>query len=86
MGADIIDNGNIAHIYGKSCLYGAKVKALDLRAGAAMVIAGLAAQGVTEISHITYIEHGYEKIIEKLTNIGADIRRVTYKENVDEEL
>ncbi len=86
MGADIIDNGNIAHIYGKSCLYGAKVKALDLRAGAAMVIAGLAAQGVTEISHITYIERGYEKIIEKLTNIGADIRRVTYKENVDEEL
>ena len=84
MGADIIENGNIAHIYGKQDLCGAKVHALDLRAGAAMVIAALAAYGTTEISDIRYIERGYEKIIEKLSSIGADIRRVTYKENVDE--
>ena len=49
-----------------------------------MVIAALAAYGTTEISDIRYIERGYEKIIEKLSSIGADIRRVTYKENVDE--
>ncbi|MBQ3692154.1 MAG: UDP-N-acetylglucosamine 1-carboxyvinyltransferase, partial [Clostridia bacterium] len=86
MGADIIDNGNTAHIYGKQYLNGAKVRALDLRAGAAMVIAGLAARGVTEISDIRYIERGYEKIIDKLTAIGADIRRVTYMENLDDEI
>ena len=86
MGADIIDNGNTAYIYGKQYLNGAKVRALDLRAGAAMVIAGLAAKGITEISDIKYIERGYEKIIDKLTAIGADIRRVTYLESLDDEI
>lgn len=85
MGADIVDNGNVAHIYGRNRLKGAKVRAVDLRAGAAMVIAGLAAEGTTEISDIKYIERGYEEIIEKLTSIGADIRRVTYKENLEDE-
>ena len=82
--ADIIDNGNVAYIHGRDRLQGAKVRALDLRAGAAMVIAGLAATGITEIEDIKYIERGYEKIIEKLTAVGADIRRVTVKEDVDE--
>lgn len=82
MKADIIDNGNVAYIHGRENLKGAKVRAVDLRAGAAMVIAGLAASGVTEIEDIKYIERGYEKIVEKLTAVGADIRRVTYKENV----
>ena len=81
MGADIIENGNTAHVDGTTGLHGAKVRALDLRAGAAMIIAGLAANGVTEISDIRYIERGYEQVIEKLTALGADIRRVTYVES-----
>lgn len=84
MRADIIDNGNVAYIHGREKLRGAKVRALDLRAGAAMVIAGLAAEGSTEIEDIKYIERGYEKIIEKLVSVGADIRRVTVMESVDE--
>ena len=48
----------------------------DLRAGAAMVVAGLSAEGVTEIDNIKYIDRGYEDIEEKLSNIGADIKRV----------
>lgn len=85
MKADIIDNGNVAYIHGREQLTGAKVRAVDLRAGAAMVIAGLAASGITEIEDVKYIERGYEKIVEKLTAVGADIRRVTYKENVEED-
>ena len=50
---------------------------MDLRAGAAMVVAGLAARGVTEIENIEYIERGYENLIGKLTAIGAEIRRVS---------
>ena len=55
-------------------LTGAPILACDLRAGAAMVIAGLAAKGVTEIDGIHHIERGYETIVEKLANLGADIR------------
>lgn len=84
MGADIIENGNIAHVDGVDHLHGARVRALDLRAGAAMIVAGLAATGVTEISDIRYIERGYEQVIEKLTAIGADIRRVTYVESQED--
>lgn len=54
---------------------GAPIRALDLRAGAAMVIAGLAAEGVTQIEDIQYIERGYENIVEKLVGLGADIYR-----------
>ena len=57
-------------------LTGAPVQASDLRAGAALVIAGLAAQGESEIGGVQYIERGYEDIIGKLTGIGADIRVV----------
>jgi len=76
MGAKIQVDGKIAIIEGVSGYTGAPVRACDLRAGAAMVIAGLAAQGVTEIEEIAYIERGYEDIVEKLRSLGADIRRV----------
>lgn len=85
MGADIIENGSTAHVDGVPNLKGAKVRALDLRAGAAMVIAGLAATGTTEISDIRYIERGYEQIVDKLTSLGAEIRRVTYVESNEED-
>ena len=74
MGADIKTNGNMAYIEGVECLQGAPVKACDLRAGAAMVIAGLMAHGTTEIYDIHHIERGYENIIDKVTSIGGDIR------------
>lgn len=75
MGADISVDGKVAVIHG-GVLKGAPVKATDLRAGAAMIIAGLAASGVTEITDIYHIERGYESIEDKLTAIGADIKRV----------
>ena len=76
MGANIRINGKTAMVTGVEKLYGATVCAHDLRAGAALVIAGLAAEGVTYVEHIHFIERGYENLIEKLTSIGADIRRV----------
>lgn len=76
MGARIQVNGKIAVIEGVSKLTGASLRACDLRAGAAMVVAGLAAEGTTEISRIHYIERGYEKLVEKLQGLGADIRLV----------
>ena len=76
MGAQIQVDGKIAVIEGVESLTGAKVQACDLRAGAAMVIAGLAAQGTTEISCIHHIERGYEDIVRKLSGVGADIRVV----------
>ena len=57
------------------------VRADDLRAGAAMIIAGLAASGITEIEDIIYIDRGYEDYVEKFTNIGADIYRKEIREN-----
>ncbi len=77
MGARIQVDGKVAVIEGVDHLSGAPVHACDLRAGAAMVIAGLAAQGVTEIDGIHHIERGYETIVEKLAAVGADIRTVT---------
>ena len=76
MGASIVVDTKVAVIDGVEQLHGATVKACDLRAGAAMVIAGLAAEGVTTVEDAHYIERGYECIIEKLTGIGADIRRI----------
>ncbi|MBR2937871.1 MAG: UDP-N-acetylglucosamine 1-carboxyvinyltransferase [Oscillospiraceae bacterium] len=76
MGADILINGKTAIITGQSNLQGAVVRANDLRAGAALIIAGLAAEGTTEVENIHYIERGYEHLVEKLTALGADIRRV----------
>ena len=76
MGAQIQVDGKVAVIEGCGKLNGAPVKACDLRAGAAMVIAGLAANGVTEVEDVCYIERGYEEIVEKLQQVGARIRRV----------
>ncbi len=76
MGASITVDGRTAIVDGKGSLNGAPVKACDLRAGAAMVIAGLAADGVTDVEDIYHIERGYEDIVDKLRAVGADIRRV----------
>ena len=76
LGAKIQVDGKIAIIEGVERLTGAPMEACDLRAGAAMIIAGLAAQGTSEISNVKHIERGYEDIIGKLSGIGADIRAV----------
>lgn len=73
MGASITVNGKIALISGNSLLAGAPVQACDLRAGAALIIAGLVAQGETTISDIYHIERGYEHMDEKLKQLGANI-------------
>ena len=76
MGANIQINGKTATVSGVEHLYGSTVCAHDLRAGAALVIAGLAAQGTTHVEHIHFIERGYEHLVEKLNSLGADIRRL----------
>ena len=73
-------DGRTAIITGPVKLEAATVRASDLRAGAALVIAGLLAEGETEIQDIFHIERGYSSLIEKLQGLGADIRRVTIKE------
>jgi UDP-N-acetylglucosamine 1-carboxyvinyltransferase len=74
MGAEIQVDGRVAVIEGGRRLSGALVQACDLRAGAAMVIAGMVANGTTEIEDVHYIERGYERFVEKLCALGADIR------------
>ncbi len=76
MGARIQVDGKVAVIEGVEQLTGANVEACDLRAGAALIIAGLAAHGITEISQVQHIERGYEDIVQKLDKLGADIRVV----------
>ncbi len=76
LGAKISVDGRIAVVEGVKELIAAPVKARDLRAGAAMVIGGLAAKGTTEIENIHHIERGYENIVEKLTDVGADIQKL----------
>ncbi len=76
MGATIKVEGNIAIIYGVDHYSGARVSAPDLRAGAALVIAGLAADGITIIDDIYYIERGYENLDEKFRQLGAEIQKV----------
>ena len=80
MGADIKIEGRAAVVKGVERLVGAPVAANDLRAGAALLIAGLAAQGVTEVENIEYIDRGYENVVEKLSALGANIRRVSFPE------
>lgn len=77
MGADISVDGKVAVVEGTGKLTGAPVKACDLRAGAALIIAGLAAHGVTEIEDIYHIERGYANLDAKLRQIGADIQKVS---------
>ncbi len=76
MGAKVRVDGKIAVITGVEKLTPASVAAVDLRAGAAMVIAGLMAKGITEVENIIYIDRGYENVAEKLQKLGADIKRV----------
>mgnify|MGYP003835786969 FL=1 len=76
MGANVKIEGRSAIIEGRSKLTGAKVKATDLRAGAALILAGLTAEGVTEITDIEHIERGYVNIHDKLRELGANIERV----------
>jgi UDP-N-acetylglucosamine 1-carboxyvinyltransferase len=76
MGAIIKVEDRVAIIKGVDHLTGAPVVATDLRAGAALVIAGLMAEGVTEITNVEHIDRGYERLEQKLVSLGADIRRV----------
>ena len=83
MGAQISVESRLAIIEGGKELTAAPVKATDLRAGVAMIIAALCAKGTTEISSIQYIERGYEEIIEKFSALGADIKKVVIEENAE---
>ncbi len=76
MGANIRTSGRTAMIDGVKKLYGCQVRATDLRAGAAMVLAGLVADGTTEITDIFHIDRGYENIVQKFRQLGANIERV----------
>jgi len=76
LGGNITVEGKVAVVEGVRQLMGAEVNATDLRAGAALVVAGLAAKGTTTIGNVKYIDRGYEKIEEKLRGIGADIKRI----------
>ena len=76
MGANILVNGKTAVVTGTGKLRGTEVTAHDLRAGAALIIAGLAANGTTRLRNIHFVERGYENVIEKFTALGADIVRV----------
>lgn len=82
MGADISVEGRTAIVKGVEKLVGAPVSATDLRAGAALIIAGLAAEGTTEIESIEYIDRGYEDVVEKITALGGNIKRVNIPEPV----
>ena len=76
MGANIQVDGKVAVIEGVPALTGVTVKATDLRAGAAMIIAGMVARGETRVTNIQYVDRGYEDVVEKFSALGADIRRV----------
>ncbi len=80
MGANIHVEGKVAVVQGVKTLRSAAVRACDLRAGAAMVIAGLSAEGVTHVENIYYIERGYEDLVEKLRGVGAEIALVNEAE------
>jgi UDP-N-acetylglucosamine 1-carboxyvinyltransferase len=76
MGADIEVMGRIAVVRGVPKLYGTSVSATDLRGGASLIVAGLSAEGLTEVSNIHYIDRGYQEIEKVLTSVGANIKRV----------
>lgn len=86
MGAHISVEGRLAIIEGGTPLTAAPVKATDLRAGAAMIIAALQVKGTTEISNIQYIERGYEDVVEKFRSIGADIKKVYFTGDNEQEI
>ncbi len=76
MGADIAVEGRVAIIEGIDCFTAAPVRATDLRAGAAMVIAALTCDGITEIEDIYHVERGYEEIVEKIRGLGGDMKKI----------
>ena len=76
MGANIKIDGRTSVVEGVGALTGCQVKATDLRAGAAMVLAGLIAEGETQIGYIHHIDRGYDHLVPKLVALGADIRRI----------
>ena len=76
MGADIRTEGHHAVVRGRARLSGAPVRAPDIRAGAALVVAGLAAEGETVVSGVEHIDRGYEDLVGKLQSLGADVERV----------
>ena len=82
MGASVKVEGNVAVISGVEKFTGARVNAPDLRAGAALVIAGLAAEGITIVDDIYYIERGYENLDEKLRKLGAQIEKVASEKEI----
>ena len=82
MGAMIQVDGKVAVVEGTAGLTGAPVRAVDLRAGAAVLIAARAAKGVTEIENIEHVERGYEDIVGKLSALGANIRKVVIPDHV----
>lgn len=76
MGADISLNGNVATVNGHSKLSGTDVMATDLRASSALVLAGLVADGITDVHRIYHLDRGYDSLEKKLQNVGADISRL----------
>ncbi len=86
MGAHISVEGRLAIIEGGAPLTAAPVKATDLRAGAAMIVAALQVKGTTEISSIQYIERGYEDVVDKFKSLGADIKKVYFTGDNEDEL
>ncbi len=84
MGASIQIEGKAAIITGVEKLQAAPIKADDLRAGAAMLIAGMCAHGTTQIEEIIHIERGYENVVEKLRGIGAHISKVNFPDDAGE--
>ncbi|MCU1589737.1 MAG: murA [Frankiales bacterium] len=82
LGADVRTDGHHAVVRGRERLSGAPVRAHDIRAGAALVLAGLVAEGVTEVADVHHIDRGYEGFVESLVALGADVRR----EDVEDEL
>ena len=84
MGADIVIEGHHAIVHGVEGFSGAQVRSPDLRGGAALVMAGLVADGVTTVSDIHHIDRGYEGFVEKLSSLGARIERATVADEDDD--
>ena len=83
LGANILTEGRVANIHGVSTLQGATVMATDLRASASLVLAGLAAEGQTEILRIYHLDRGYAKLTQKMKLLGAKIGRFSSGESVE---
>jgi UDP-N-acetylglucosamine 1-carboxyvinyltransferase len=76
MGAEVDVNGRTAVVHGGAQLVGAPVMATDLRASMSLILAGLAAEGETQVARVYHLDRGYERLEEKLQAVGADIERV----------